>query len=252
MARRWVPYLALTSALAAQSAIENTGKPLAVPFNCSSEELPASGSNCSEEEPCPIFLELNGVEAAGNRIFLAGDIHTANATVQSILLTSEDAGKTWTEPHPRLRFTALDQIQFVDFETGWISGANTLGAPRDPFLLVTTDGGKTWHVRPVYEDSRSGVIEKFWFDSRSNGVMLLAARYENRYELYETMTGGESWSLRRSSTDPIPFPRSKTAPVNAWRLRPDASTRSFAVERSQGERWQRVAGFLVETTKCMQ
>ena len=245
-------WFALATVLAAQNPLENTGKPISVPFDCKAEELQASGSNCSEEEPCPIFLELSGVEAAGNRIFLAGDIHTATATVQSILLESEDSGTTWTEPHSRMRFTALDQIQFVDFETGWVSGANTLSTPHDPFFLLTTDGGKTWHDRPIYEDGRPGVIEKFGFESRSNGTMLVVARYENRHELYETMTGGESWSLRHTSADPIPFPRVKGAPVNEWRLRPDAATHSFAVERSQGDRWHKVAGFLVEIAKCAQ
>ena len=252
MAWRLAPSILLASLLAAQTALENTGKPMSVPFNCKADELQASGANCSEEEPCPIFLELSGVEAAGNRIFLAGDIHTADATVQSILLASDDAGKTWVEPHPRMRFTALDQIQFVDFETGWISGANALSTPHDPFLLLTTDGGKTWRDRPIYDDARPGVIERFWFESRSNGALLVVARYENRHELYETMTGGESWSLRRTSADSIPFPRSKGAPVNAWRLRPDAATHSFAVERSQAERWQKVASFLVEIAKCPQ
>jgi len=247
-----VLWLALASLLVAEDTLENTGKPMSVAFSCNAEELQASGSNCSEDEPCHIFLELSGVEAAGNRIFVAGDIHTATATLQSVLLASDDAGKTWSEPHPRMRFTALDQIQFIDFETGWISGANTLSTPHDPFLLVTTDGGKTGHQRPIDDDGRPGVIEKFWFESRSNGTMLVVARYENRHELYETMTGGESWSLRHSSADPIPFPRSKGATINAWRLRADAATHSFAVERSQGERWQKVAGFLVEIAKCAQ
>ena len=197
-----------------------------------------------------MFLELSGVEAAGNRMFLAGNIHTANATVQSVLLASEDAGKTWMEPVGRMRFTALDQIQFVDFETGWISGANTLSAPRDPFFLLTTDGGKTWRQRPIYDESRAGVIEKFWFDSRRSGTMLIDARYENRHELYETMTGGESWSLRHASADPIVFPSNRGIAVNAWRLRADAATHSFVVERSQGERWQKVASFLVEIATC--
>jgi hypothetical protein len=248
-----VLWLSLASLLAADDGtLENTGKPMSVAFSCNADELQASGSNCSEDEPCHIFLELSGVEAAGNRIFVAGDIHTATATLQSILLSSDDAGKTWSEPHPRMRFTELDQIQFIDFETGWISGANTLSTPHDPFLLLTTDGGKTWHERPIYDDGRPGVIEKFWFESRSNGMMLVVARYENRHELYETMTGGESWSLRHTSADPIPFPRSKSAAINAWRLRPDAATHSFAVERSQGERWQKMAGFLVEIAKCAQ
>ena len=42
----------------------------------------------------------------------------------AILLASDDGGKTWTEPVPRLRAAALDQIQFIDLQTGWISGQN--------------------------------------------------------------------------------------------------------------------------------
>ena len=51
-----------------------------------------------------MFLELSNVEAAGNKIFLAGNLHTPTTTLYSILLATEDAGKTWIEPHPRIRF----------------------------------------------------------------------------------------------------------------------------------------------------
>jgi photosystem II stability/assembly factor-like uncharacterized protein len=244
-------WVAAASLLAGQAALENTGKPMSVPFECAADELQTAESNCSEQEPCRIFLELSGVEAAGNRIFLTGNIHTGNTTLQSVLLATDDSGKTWTEPVPRMRFTALDQIQFVDFETGWISGANTQSTPRDPFLLLTTDGGKTWHQRPIYDESRSGVIEKFWFESKSSGTLLIDDRFENRHELYETMTGGESWSLRHTSTNSIRFPAIKGTAINAWRLRADAQTHAFAVERSQGEHWQKVASFLVEIAKCV-
>ena len=223
-----------------------------VPFECTAADSQGAALTCSEEAPCAVFLELSGVEAVGNRIFVTGNLHTANATLYSILLATEDAGKTWTEAHPRIRFAALDQVQFLDFENGWISGANLLSAPRDPFFLLTTDGGKTWRERPIYDESRLGVIERFWFDSRSSGTMLIDARYENRHELYETRTGGESWNLLRSSADPIPFPRDKEPVSTSWRLRADAPTHSYCLERSQGEQWQKVASFLVDIGKCKQ
>src|SRR5215470_10105194 len=50
--RRFMVWLVLTPVLAAQSTIENTGKPIRAAFDCGSEDLQASGSNCSEEEPC--------------------------------------------------------------------------------------------------------------------------------------------------------------------------------------------------------
>jgi photosystem II stability/assembly factor-like uncharacterized protein len=42
----------------------------------------------------------------------------------------------------------LDRIQFIDFENGWVSGEVQHPLPRDPFLLATTDGGKTWQRAP--------------------------------------------------------------------------------------------------------
>ena len=105
-----------------------------VPFECTQADTQAAGLSCSEEEPCAVFLELSNVDSAGNKIFLAGNLHTSTTTLYSILLASEDAGKSWMEPHPRVRFAGLDQIQFIDFQNGWISGANLQSTPRIRFF----------------------------------------------------------------------------------------------------------------------
>ena len=224
-----------------------------VPFECTEGDTQTAGLSCSEEEPCPVYLELANIEAVGNKLFLPGNLHTPTTTIYSILLATEDTGKTWSEPHPRIRFAGLDQIQFIDFQNGWISGANLQNAPRDPFLLLTTDGGKTWRQRPVYEDSRLGVIERFWFDSPQEGTMLVDARLEaSVHELYGTRTGGESWSLQQASADPIRFPKTKESGPSGWRIRPEAATNSYAVEKSDGQRWQKVASFLVRVGVCKQ
>lgn len=224
-----------------------------IAFECTDADMQASGLACPEDEPCPVYLELASIEAVGNKLFLAGNLHTPTVTIYSVLLATEDGGHTWSEPHPRIRSAGLDQIQFIDFQNGWISGANLQGAPRDPFLLLTTDGGKTWHQRAIYEDSRLGVIERFWFDSPQNGTMLVDARLEsNVRELYETRTGGESWSLKQASPDPIRFPKTKDAGVAGWRIRADSSTKSYTIEKSEGQRWQKLASFLVHVGSCKQ
>ena len=41
------------------------GKPIALPYQCSLEDIRWSGLTCSEDEPCPIYLELSSVEAVG-------------------------------------------------------------------------------------------------------------------------------------------------------------------------------------------
>jgi len=224
-----------------------------IAFECTDADMQASGLACPEDEPCQVYLELANIETVGNKLFLTGNLHSPTTTIYSVLLATEDAGKTWIEPHPRIRSAGLDQIQFIDFQNGWVSGANLQGAPRDPFLLLTTDGGKTWRQRPIYEDSRLGIIERFWFDSPQEGSMLVDARLEsNVHELYETRTGGETWSLRQASADPIRFPRNTKTGSSGYRIRADAATKSYVVEKSEGQRWQKVASFLVHVGSCKQ
>src|SRR5580700_4545039 len=113
--------LALLLALATLAAAQT---PTRVAYECTAADTQAAGIGCSEEDPCPVYLELENVESAGAKPFITGNLHTAMATLYSILLTSDDAGKTWTEPHPRIHQSGLDQIQILDSQNGWISGAN--------------------------------------------------------------------------------------------------------------------------------
>ncbi len=233
--------------------LENTGKPMAVTADCTKADLPSLGLSCSEEEPCPMYLELADVELVGTKLFLAGNIHMNAATLESIVLASEDLGKTWYEPTPRIFGSGLDHIEFVDYEYGWISGQLQQTLPRDPFFLLTDDGGKTWRKRTVSGESRIGAIEQFHFDNKTNGMMILdmiqPGENGNRYEAYESNTSGESWSLRQMSPKPIPWKYPKHLSAD-FRLRADAPSKSFRLETKRGERWQPVASFLISAGIC--
>src|SRR5438105_3172943 len=85
--------------------------PVKIEYACTPEDIDSFGLACSAEDACPVFLELSSVEAVGAKIFVAGNLHTERTTLYSILLTSEDDGKTWTEPQKRMRAAALEQIQ---------------------------------------------------------------------------------------------------------------------------------------------
>lgn len=249
--RHPVLLLALTTIAAAQTPLENSGKPMRVLYECTPADTQAAGLGCSEDDPCPVYLELSNVDATGGKIFVTGNIHTPVVTLYSILLASEDGGTNWTEPHPRIRSSGLDQIQFLDAQNGWVSGANLQGAPRDPFLLITTDGGKTWHERPIFEETRVAAIERFSFDSPTNGTMLIDARLDNgKHELYQTSTGGESWVMQQTSADPTRLIKEKQAGPSGWRVRTDAATHSYVIEKSENSRWQKVASFLVSIANC--
>jgi photosystem II stability/assembly factor-like uncharacterized protein len=133
-------------------------------------------------------------------LFLAGNLHTGTTTLFGVVMVSEDGGKTWTEPVKRVRSAAFDQIEFLDFAKGWISGQIIEPLARDPFLLLTRDGGKTWAQRALFEDPRYGSIGQFWFDSPEHGELVIDTEGGNpRHERYESNTGGESWEMKETT-----------------------------------------------------
>jgi hypothetical protein len=57
--------------------------------------------------------------------------------------------------------------------------------------------------------------------------------------------------IRRTSDTPITIKRPASDPAGAgWRIRADARTKSFAIEKKQGERWNTAASFLVQIGAC--
>lgn len=248
--RTWLAIL-LAGPLLAQDA----AKPRALTAVCGDSEILEFGLECSVEEPCPIYLELTAVEPLGTKIFLTGNFHTGTVTLWSLVLGSEDEGKTWAEPASRIRAAALDQLQFVDFENGWTAGYITGNLPKDPFLLKTMDAGKTWRRVPVFEDGAYGSVENFWFTSKTQGTLIINRRGDakSRYQRLQTMTGGDSWMMQEVSAKPLPNPRPRaaTAAANAdWRVRADGPSKSFRVERREAGRWQTVASFLLRAGAC--
>ncbi|MCS6952120.1 MAG: sialidase family protein [Bryobacterales bacterium] len=236
-----------------RTVLENTGKPMRVEYHCGEEDLRAAGADCTAEHPCPVYLELAGVEGVGTKIFLTGNIHTSAITLWSVLLASADGGKSWTEPHERIPGAILEQVQFVDFQTGWVGGQLVHPLPRDPFLLLTTDGGATWRRRPIFDEGRVASLERFWFDSRTQGTLWIDRTHsgdaESRYERYESLTGGESWMLREVSARPIPGAQAPPRETG-WRIRADRATKAFHVERQEADRWRSVAAFLIQLGEC--
>ena len=227
--------------------LEYSGKPLKVPFVCGEDDMQSFGMTCTTEEPCPVYLDLTAVEAVNTRLFVSGNLHTASATLFSLLFSSEDGGKTWAEAHERIRGAALEGIQFYDFASGWIAGVSVQSLPRDPFFLLTTDGGKTWRNRPIFGESRPGSIDSYYFDSKNHGSLIV--NINKSYELLETQTGGENWTMRQVSRSPLALKQTRR-PDADWRLRADSKTKAFRVEKKQGPQWADVAAFSLDAGEC--
>jgi photosystem II stability/assembly factor-like uncharacterized protein len=224
-----------------------------LPFTCQEDDIQWAGMTCPENEPCPVYLELSSVGSTGSRVFLAGNVHSAQMTLYSLLLSSEDAGATWKEPLGRVRGELLDRIQFQNFETGWISGQRAVPLPGDPFLLITHDGGRNWRKVPVLPEGSPGSILKFRFDSALNGRLAMDRESNDpddpRYALYETKDGAETWKLAEASSGAL-----KNAPISrddsGWRLVAEKDGKTMAVERLAGEKWVVAARFAIQIGEC--
>jgi len=250
------PLLFASLNLSAQDSpiLSNHGEPMQVSYACAEEDLQWAGMSCTDDEPCPIYLELNSVVPDGKKIVVAGDLHSGSATIGSVLLLSDDSGATWREPTARIRGSALDQLQFYNLQTGWAAGETQYPLPRDPFFFLTTDGGASWRQRLVGEDGFAGSIQRFWFDSSQHGELIVDAgktSESGRYFSYESETGGESWSLLGKSEQ---LPKLRQAPPPGedpdLRTRPSRDGKAFQIEQRVGGQWTSVASFLIDVANC--
>ena len=223
--------------------------PTQLKYECTPEDIDVFGLTCTEEEPCPVFLELSSAESVGSRIIAIGNLHTRNSTLFGILLASDDSGLTWTEPTMRIRNTALEQVEFFDPLTGWASGESVDPLSRNPFFLLTTDGGKTWRQKLLFDDTKYGVISQFHFNSKASGELVLDASQGKRVrnELYASETGGESWELKQTSATPLRLSRPR---AQNWRARADAPSNTLRLERANGRSWDLVASFAIHVSDC--
>ena len=156
------------------------------------------------------------MESTGIRIFAAGNIHTASATLYTHPAgqrrqrpdlargrTSGFAARAWTtssSPMPKPAGPAASRFAPL---------------PQDPFLLQTTDGGKTWRPHAIFNEPRFGSIQQFYFEDKKNGALIIdhgPGSSDDRYELYETNDGGETWNIQETSVKAIRLKRAPVAP----------------------------------------
>jgi hypothetical protein len=231
---------------------EYDGKPITLPYHCSLEDVRWAGMTCSEDEACPIYLELSSAEAVGDHVFAAGNIHSDAVTLYSVLLMSGDAGHSWQVAPDSVRGAGLDRIQFLDALTGWVGGQTLFPIPQDPFLLATADGGKSWKLKPVFNENHFGSIQQFAFESKTGGGMIVDngnGGDMERYARFETSDGGETWAVKEQSKKPMQLKRA-AGPASVWRARADAATRSYKIEHRTGNQWTTVAAFSVKLPAC--
>ena len=226
-------------------AYENTGAPLTISYTCTDDDIDWAGLSCLDEL-CPIYIDLLHADGMGKSILITGNFHAAATTMYSLLLRSEDGGRTWREPFERIRGAELAGIQVYDAHVGWIDGLIQTPVATDPFFLVTEDGGGSWTRFPLFEEGAEGSVVQFVFDSRQHGFAVVdRGGGEMRYETYETDSGGHSWSLHEKSAK---LKKLKAAAEPDWRIHPES--RGFRLEHLEEERWSPFASFATRAGEC--
>ncbi len=217
---------------------------------CSPEDAVALGLACSEDDPCPVYLELSSVDGIGASIFVTGNLHTMDTTMSGVLLASDDSGKTWTEPAKRVRSATLEQIQFADAQHGWAAGTLLDPLPRAPFILSTVNGGQAWHKTPLSNDPDFGSVQQFWFESSTRGQLVVdrSQGKTERFELYSTTDGGETWIMKAASEEPMRLPNPHPPEKANWRAMADKD--AYQVERRTATGWETLARFPIRAGEC--
>ena len=170
-----------------------------------------------------------------------------------MLLSSDDGGADWKEAAARVPGAALDQVQLLDAQHGWAAGEIQVPLARDPFFLVTSDAGRYLEEKTLSDDGGPGDVQRFWFDSPDHGELIVDAGRSaegGRYQMYESRTGGENWNILSKTAQ---LPRLRRAPavdeVN-YRIGTDSESKTYVIERRDGEKWMRVSSFLVQVANC--
>ncbi len=230
------------------------GEPLVLPLECWEEDLLRAGLVCNDVTPCSLVMELVAIGNLGERVYVMGNVHASAGTVSSVLLASDDKGRTWTEPLDRIPGGSLEIFRAVDEKHGWIGGQQwEADTSPDPFMLSTRNGGERWTDRYIWEDEdRTGIVLEFDFENPRHGFLIIerTGAEGDPFELYETRTGGSSWNIRGFSSEEPEIPFDPAAGEDRWRLREDLSSGTYWVEEREGDNWKPVSSFAPKVGAC--
>jgi len=161
-----------------------------------------------------VSLSVDSVAQLDDKVLLIGGSYSTTASMRSVLLRSDDAGRTWHDAGFWLTGSATGDIFVLDAQHAWAVVSWMVESWGAPFVVFrTTDGGKTWQRArqnlPI--DKNIGVANDFGicFASPNDGVAWLSGTTGIRYH-YLTTDGGMTWRLVHhvvlSDRDDLPDP----------------------------------------------
>ena len=159
------------------------------------------------------------------RVIVTGRYHDGKDTVHPVLLHTDD-GVRWTSVLVPIAGADLAHLTSQDPDSVWgIARIRQEGLSYASYLLRSRDNGQSWCSRSIEDLRVLDEVEQLIFHDRSHGTLSFVETLSGTETTYETVDGGDSWSLLpRSTSDP---------PFLLLRLRNPGAT--FAYGRADGD-----------------
>lgn len=153
------------------------------------------------------------------------------------VLTTRDGGFTW-DTLTRELADFLFRVDFIDTALGWAVG----GIGDSAVILRTTDRGRNWSIKPVFEGSLYGI---YAYDSQTcwaTGIDL-----SNTGLIIKTADGGNNWDVQFTLSNYILAGVSFTDSLKGWAVGGNLSSGGAAIYHTTngGDTWlrQTTAGY---------
>ncbi|HWV57698.1 MAG TPA: sialidase family protein [Longimicrobiales bacterium] len=135
-------------------------------------------------------------QPTGGRLFLFYKVGPSPSTWWGMVMTSDDDGRTWTEPH-RLPDGVYGPIRSkpVQLANGVIlAGSSTEHDGWRVHFEASRDGGATWEVTgPMNDGFEIGAIQPTIMRHTDGRIQAIGRTRQNRIFTIESTDGGESW-----------------------------------------------------------
>ena len=113
-----------------------------------------------------------------------------SAVNRAVVLKTTDGGINWQKTF--IDGYWLDDIEFVNNNTGYASGAHTINYHDSTYILKTTNGGVNWQV---VSSIRNTSLSRIGFCDANTGIMFVSMT-----GIYKTTNGGLNWSLVKTTS----------------------------------------------------
>ncbi len=122
------------------------------------------------------------------------------ATSDFSLVQTTDGGQTWEQLNAGGRLGSLEELEFVDEQTGFASGQNGI---FKGYLARTDDGGETWNATNLsFPDTESYFYEVAWSDDLQRGLVA-GWVFGVGDGVARTEDGGDTWEFVEVDVPPL-------------------------------------------------